>query len=556
MRGEVTPALDRLIARCLAKNPDERWQTARDLLSELKWIAEPGSHPGAVDAQSTRRVRARVWIWPATAALAVLGMAPFVWTAKPAPIDAIAILPLANVTGDPDLEYLTDGIAESLINALSRVPHVKVMSSAAVARYKGRQVDAREVARELGVKVLVVGKVGQRGDALSISVEMVDAHDNHQIWGQQYNRPLAGIFAVQEDISKEIADNLRISLAGDAGAELAKRFTRSTEAYELYLKGRYYWNKRMPQDLTRSLEYFKQAIDVDPGYALAYAGLADAYNLLGSVGYDVLPPSDVIPKARAAAVQALALDDSLAEAHAAMAFVLRFEFDRPGAEREHRRSVALNPNYATGHQWLASHLWTQGQFDEALVELEQAQALDPMSPLISLNMGRHYYYARDFDRAIEHFAKTLQLDPRAFIAGQLMAMAYVEKGMPGSALEQLARSPAPPGPFLSVLGYVQAVNGDRVAAHRVIADMEALSKHLYMPPYGFALVYVGLGMKDAAFTQLERGRLEHSAYLDYLGVDPSMDRLRSDPRFAALLRRVGLSDVSSVRVAARATRAS
>ena len=244
IRGEVTPALDRLIARCLAKNPDERWQTARDLLSELKWIAEPASHPGTVVVRATRRRRSHAWIWPAAAALAVLGMAPFVWPAKPMPIDAIAILPLANDTGDPKLEYLTDGITETLINVLSQVPHLKVMSSTAVARYKGRQVDAREVGKELGVKALVIGKVGKHEDVLSISIEMVDAHDNRQIWGQQYKRPLAGILAVLEDISKEISDNLRMKLAGAADAALAKRFTRSTEAYELYLKGRHYWNRR------------------------------------------------------------------------------------------------------------------------------------------------------------------------------------------------------------------------------------------------------------------------------------------------------------------------
>ena len=548
LRDDVPPALDHVIAKCLAKKPDERWQTARDVLSELKWIAEP--------AVVARRKRSRARLWFGAAALALLGAAPVVWIARPKPIDAIAILPLVNVSGDPGLEYLSDGIAESLISALSQVPHVRVMSSASVGRYKGLPIDARAVASELHVKAVLVGKVGQHGDTLSISVEMIDGRDNHQIWGRQYSRPLSGIFAIQEEISKEISDNLRLTLTGDAEARVAKRFTESTEAYELYLKGRYYWNKRMPQDLMRSLEYFKQAINADPQYALAYAGLADAYNVLGSVGYDVLSPSDAIPKAKAAAVQAIDLDDQLAEAHAAMGFVLRFEFDRTGAEREHRRSVALNPNYATGHQWLASHLWTQRRFDEALAELEQAQALDPLSPLISLNMGRHFYFARDYDRAIERFQKTLQLDSRQLFAGQLLAMAYVQKGMPDAALTQLRQFPAPPGPWLSVFGYVSALKGDRTSALRVIADLEALSKRRYIPPYAFATVYVGLGMKDEAFKQLERGCLEHSAYLDYLNVEPHMDPLRADARFADLLRCVHLSDVPPVRVAVRAHPAS
>jgi serine/threonine protein kinase/tetratricopeptide (TPR) repeat protein len=551
LRADVPPALDHVVAKCLAKKPDERWQTARDVLSELKWIAEPTSHPSAAGVVSRRGMRSRARLWFAVTALVLLGAAPVVWIARPKPIDAIAILPLVNVSGDPELEYLSDGIAESLISALSQVPRVKVMSSASVGRYKGHPIDARAVASELNVKAVLVGKVGKHGDTLSISVEMIDGRDDHQIWGQQYSRPLAGIFAIQEDISKEISDNLSITLTGDAEARLAKRFTQSTEAYELYLKGRYYSNKRLPQDLMRSLEYFKQAINADPQYALAYAGLADAYNLLGSSGYDVLPPADAIPKAKAAAVRALELDDRLAEAHAAMGFVLRFEIDRTGAERELRRSVALNPNYATGHQWLASYLWTQRRFDEALAQLEQAQALDPLSPLISLNLGRHFYFARDYDRAIELFQKTLQLDPRAFIAGQLLAMTYAQKGMLDRALTQLRQSPAPPGPFLSVFGYVSALKGDRTAAYRVIADLEALSKRRYIPPYHFAMVYVGLGMTDDAFKQLERGCVEHSPYLDFLNVEPHLDPLRADPRFADLLRCARLSDVSPVRVPVR-----
>lgn len=551
LRDDVPPALDHVIAKCLAKKPDERWQTARDVLSELKWIAEPTSQPNAVAGVSSWGMRSRARLWFGVAALMLLAAAPIVWIARPKPIDAIAILPLVNVSGDPELEYLSDGIAESLISALSQVPHVKVMSSAAVLRYKGRPIDARAVASELNVKTVLVGKVGQHGDTLSISVEMIDGRDNYQIWGQQYSRPLSAIFAVQEEISKEISDNLRLRLTGDAEAGLAKRFTQSTEAYELYLKGRYYWNKRSPQDLMRSLEYFKQAITADPRYALAYAGLADAYNVLGSAGYDVLSPSEAIPKAKAAAVRALELDDQLAEAHAAMGFVLRFEFDRAGAEREHRRSVALNPNHATGHQWLASHLWTERRFPEALTQLEQAQALDPLSPLISFNMGRHFYFARDYDRAIALFQKTLQLDSRAFMAGQFLAMVYSEKGMLDRALAQLRQSPAPPGPFLAIFGYVSALNGDRTSAHRVIADLEALSKRQYIPPYAFATVYVGLGMTDDAFKQLDRGCLEHSAYLDYLNVEPHLDRLRADPRFADLLRCVRLSEVPPVRVAVR-----
>lgn len=262
--------------------------------------------------------------------------------------------------------------------------------------------------------------------------------------------------------------------------------------------------------------------------------------VFGSAGYDVLPPLDVLPKAKAAAAQALRLDDQLAEAHATMGFILRFEWSRPAAEREHRRSVQLDPNYATGRQWLASQFWTDGRFDEAIDQLREAQTLDPLSPLISMNLGRHFYYARDYDRAIEAFKKALILDDRNVIAGQMLALAYIAKGLPDAALSQLRQSPAPPGAWLSVLGYVGAATGDAAGAHKVIADLNTLASHRYIPAYAFATVYAGLGDKDKAFQYLDRARDERSAYLDYLNVEPTLDGLRDDPRFIDLLRRVNL----------------
>ena len=262
--------------------------------------------------------------------------------------------------------------------------------------------------------------------------------------------------------------------------------------------------------------------------------------MLGSLGYDVLPPSEVVPRAKAAAQRALELDDQLAEAHAAMGFVLRYEWDRDGAGREHERSVALNSNYATGRQWLASHYWTLGRFDDALAQLEAAQALDPLSPVITLNLGRHYYYARDFDRAIEHFQRTLALDNHFFIAGQLLAVSQLEKGAPALAREQLRATPAPPGPFLGLLSYVRCVSGDRQGALQVLDELKALASRRYVPAYALATAYVGLDMKDAAFEQLDLAVAEHSAYLDYMNLEPTMDPIRGDPRFDAILRRVHL----------------
>jgi TolB-like protein/Tfp pilus assembly protein PilF len=450
------------------------------------------------------------------------------------------VLPLENATGDPSLEYLSDGITEGVIRALSPAPGLKVMSGASVFKFKGRTKDLQAIAKTLRVKALLVGRLEQHAGILSVSMEMIDAADSRQLWGAQYTRTSAGIVSIEDDISREVADSLRLTIAGSGDARRTKRFTESTVAYELYLRGRYYWNRRTPDDLMRSVEFFKQAIAADPKYALAYAGLADAYNVLGSLGYDVLPPSEVVLKAKPAAQRALELDDQLAEAHAAMGFVLRYEWDRDGAGREHERSVALDSNYATGRQWLASHYWTLGRFDDALAQLEAAQALDPLSPVISLNLGRHYYYTRDFDRAIEHFQRTLALDKHFLIAGQLLAVARLEKGAPGLAREQLRATPAPPGAFLGLLSYVRAVTGDRPGALQVLAELKALATRRYIPAYALATAYASLDMRDAAFEQLDLAVAEHSAYLDYMNLEPTMDGLREDPRFEAILQRIHL----------------
>lgn len=447
------------------------------------------------------------------------------------------------------MQYLSDGITEGVIRALSPLPNTKVMSGASVLRYKGHRVDPHEVARALNVATLLVGKVSQRAGILTIDIEVIDGGDSRQVWGQHYTRPINDVFGVDEDIAREVSDTLRVKLSGGSEARLASRFTADTEAYELYLRGRYLWNKRLPHDLLASVSYFKQAIDKDPKYALAYAGLADAYGLLGSAGYDVLAPSEVMPKARAAAERALELDDQLAEAHAAMGCVLRFEWNRAGAEQEHLRAVALDANYVTGRQWLASHFWTQGRFDEALVQLRRAEELDPLSPVISLNLGRHFYYARDYDRAIEHLQKTIALDPKGFLAGQFLALAYMHKRMPDAAMEAVQKFPAPAGAFQGVRGYVDGVRGDRAAAMNVLADLERLSKSRYIPSYALATVYAGLDMKDEAFSKLDRAVAEHSPYLDYLSVEPTLDRLRTDARFLSLLQRVGLRDLPRTRTA-------
>jgi TolB-like protein/Flp pilus assembly protein TadD len=537
VRPDAPVALDRVVARCLARNPENRWQTARDLVSELSWIAEVPAAARRAGTWSAGRLR--IPLAAAIGATVVIG-AGLAWKAQSQAIDSIAVLPLQNASGDPAMEYLSDGFTESVIRALSPLPSLKVMSGASVARYKGQRADPQQVAQLLGVRAVLVGSVSRRDDTLSVNIEVVNGQDNRQMFGEHYTRPLADIFDLQEDIARQIADTLRLHLSGPESRRVVKRFTGNTDAYDLYLKGRYYWNRRTPQELMRSLGFFQDAIGRDPEYALAYAGLADAYDVLGSAGYDVLPPLEVLPRAKAAAAEALRLDDQLAEAHAAMGFVLRFEWNRAAAAREHLRSVELDPNYATGRQWLASQFWTEGRFDLALTQLTQAQALDPLSPLISLNMGRHFYYARDYHRAIDAYQKTLALDPHNLIAGQLLALAYLADGQRDEAQAQLRRAAAPPGAFLGVRGYIAGVTGDTAVARQAIADLETLGARRYIPAYAFATVYAGLGDKNKAFHYLDRAREEHSAYLDYINIEPTLDGLHDDPRFLELLRRVNL----------------
>ena len=548
IRSDAPRSLDRIVKRCLAPDPNERWQTARDLLSEVQWVADRRS--GRSPSVRRRTIVAALGVI-AAAVLAFGGWS--VLNRRDEPINSIAVLPLENASGDPsprvferrdhrrrNQSVVAGARPEGDVRRLGLQIQGQDTRSAGDRRDAARQGAARGPTRAAGGQ-----HFRQHGDDRSPPTAANSGE-------RRYSRTAAEMLNIDEDIAREVSQAVRLRVAGSGEARRAQRFTESTVAYELYLKGRYYWNRRTPDDLLRSVEFFKQAIVADPQYALAYAGLADAYNVLGSLGYDVLPPSEVMPKAKEAALRGLQLDDQLAEAHAAMGFVLRYEWDRQGAGREHERSVALNPNYATGRQWLASHYWTQGRFDEALTQLEAAEALDPLSPVISFNLGRHYYYTRDFARAIEHFRRSLALDSHFFLAGQLLAVSHLEIGDPDRAREQLRATPAPPGPFLGILSYVHGATGDRAGALEVVQQLQRVAARRYVPAYALATAYGNLGMKDAAFEQLDRAATEHSSYLDYMNVEPTMDGLRGDPRFDAILRRINLPSLTVAQSGARA----
>ncbi len=455
-------------------------------------------------------------------------------------ITSIAVLPFANNTGDPNAEYLSDGISESLINSLSQLPGIKVIARSSAFAYKGKQTDLKEVANALGVEAILTGRVTQRGENLSISVELVDARDKTQMWGEQYDRKMSDLLAIQREIAREIGEQLKLKVSG-AEKGLAKHYTESNEAYQLYLKGRFYWDKRTAEALKKSIEYFNQAIEKDPSFALAYAGLADCY----VVPAIRLPPREAMPKAKAAAMRALELDETLAEAHASLGRVLAaYDWDWTNAEKEYKRAIELNPRYAVAHQWYGGYLALMGRSNEAIAERKRALELEPLSLTINFELGLAFYYARDYDQAIEQFQKTLELDqnfppPRAFLPA-----AYEQKGMYGEAIAEFKkaiplRGISEVGFLRAGLGHIYAVSGKKSEARKVLAELKQLSEQGYVPATSVALIYAGLGEKDQAFAWLDKGYEQRAFQMQWLKIEPRWDNLRSDSRFEDLMRRIG-----------------
>lgn len=459
-------------------------------------------------------------------------------------IDSLAVLPFVNVNSDPNADYLSDGITESIINSLSQLPKLRVVSRNTVFRYKGQEVNPQVIGQELGVRAVFTGRVRQLNERLLISTELVDVSNDAQLWGEQYNRTFSDIFEVQEEISREISEKLRLKLSGEQKKKLTKRHTDSAAAYQTYLKGRYYWNKRTLEGLQRGVEYFQQAIALDPNYALAHAGLADSYALLGAVEYGALPPSEAMQKGRAAAVRALQLDDALAEAHASLGYIKIFYWDWQEAEKEYRRAIELNPNYSTAHHWYGHYLTAMGRFDEALVELQRAQELDPLSLAISAGMGWHFYLTRQNKRAIGEYRKTLEMDPNFYMARFLLGLAYEQEAMYEEALAEYQLAGQLSGGSLAMRAapaHAYAMLGRRDEAERVLAEIQRLSNHSYVSPYHVASIYTALGSLEQAFDWLRRACDNRSEGLLWLAVDPILDSLRNDPQFTDIKRRVGLA---------------
>ncbi len=549
---QIHEDLSRVILKCLEKDKEKRFQTAEELLSVLNSIERsipsaekvaPGTKPKTKEFDMPERKRVAPYAYAGLAALMILLIAGgiYVLTQRRKTIDSIAVLPFEN--RNPDTDYLSVGITESLINKLSRLPGLKkVIARGSVFRYKGKEIDPQAAGQELGVDAVLISQMSQRGDELSISVELMRVRDSGHIWGNQYKQKISEVLTIQEEISSSITDGLRLKLTEKELKSLTKRETENTDAYQAYLKGRYHWNKRTAEGFQKGIEYFEQAIEKDPVYALAYAGIADCYSFLG--WHDFFPSGDVYPKARAAAEKALEIDESLSEAHTSLAFVkYLYDWDWPGAEREFRRAIELNPSYATAHQWYAQYLSSRQRQDDAIAEVKRAQELDPISLSIIHSLGLILYQGRQYDQAIEQFQKILEMDPNYIAAHWYLAYPYIQKGRYGEAIAELHTAIELSGrrdaPLVALLGVVYSHSGEVDKANKVIEELVELSKQRYVAPCYIVFIYAGLGEKDKAFEWLDRGYEVRDDWFDVLKASPMFDGLRSDPRFEQMLKKTG-----------------
>ncbi|HYL85081.1 MAG TPA: winged helix-turn-helix domain-containing protein [Candidatus Angelobacter sp.] len=476
------------------------------------------------------------------------------WRARPQPVAArlmLAVLPFENLTGDAGQEYFSDGLTEEMISQLGRLDpeHLGVIARTSVMHYKNNQKAMDQIGRELAVQYVLEGSVRRDGDKVRVTAQLVEMKNQTPIWSRQYDRELSGLLTLQGEIAQEIADEIQITLGSGRKVFASDRkppvSPNSYEAYDLYLKGRYFWNKRTKEGFQQAAEFFQQSITKDPNYARAYAGLADTFGLMST--WSLVAPNEFMPKARAAALSALQIDDSLAEAHTSLALVAEnYDYDWQTAEKEYRRAIELDPGYATAHQWYAECLSFQGRFEEALAESERARQLDPLSLIIATDHGAILYFSRQYDRAIEEFLAVQAMEPN-FSRAHMVTLAYVEKGMFAEAFADADKWHHSDGtPVWEVQAFILARAGQQEQARRMFAKWELWHKGPQAPvTFAPIMAYVGMRRNDEAIALLQKSYAEHSNPIMEINVAPYCDPLRSDPRFQDLLRRVGFADSST-----------
>ncbi len=506
-RSSVPGAVDRAVRRALAKAPIDRFATATDFSSALRLSAR-GNGPS--EGRS------------------------------------IVVLPFTSLSLDPQNEYFSDGLSEDLINALTHIKDLRVAARTSAFSFKGRSVDARVIGQELNVGTVLEGSVRKAGNRLRITAELTNADTGYHIWSEQYDRDMGDVFAVQDEITQAIVDALKVELMESDAVASSQRHTDDLDAYHLYLKGRYYWNKSDTESFWKAIENYQAAIEVDPAYARAYVGLADAYASLGDAGHSAISPRDAFSTARVAVRKALELDDGLSEAYASLGHLKMHEFVWEDAERAFKRAIALNPNHPSAFRFYAFFFAGRGRSEEAIAALGRALDLDPVSLGIMTDLGVLSYLARDYDRAIRQYEKVLEMDPGFTRAYVTLGSAYAQKGMHTEAIEttRKAMDLTEDRSKLAPLGRAYGLAGMKDEALEAVAGLKELSKRRYVTPYAYTLIYASLGDRDTALSYLQRAFDESVSDLIYVNVDPFLDALRGDPRFTALLQGVGFEAAS------------
>ncbi len=577
--AEIPKELRRLVEKCLRKDREERYQTVKDLLVDLKDVRqelefqnklERTASPNREESK-TQIINAATTDAPQTTSsaeyiageiknhkigfvvlsvliLAAIGFGYWFFANRvtnATPIESIAVLPFVNESGSADVEYLSDGMTETLISSLSQLPKLNVKARSSVFRYKGKDTDARTIGKELNVQAILNGTVVQRGQDLALHIELIDTQTESVLWSADYKQPMANLVSLQSEITRDVSSKLKIKLTGADERKLAKNYTANTEAYQLYLKGLYYWNKFPSKEYEKSRDYFQQAIDVDPTYALAYSGLAGYYGF--RVNNGLVPPNEWL-KSEAAAIKALALDESVGEAHISLAAARMYYYrDWVGAEREFKQAIELSPNYSETHQLYGSYLIIRGRSVEGLAERKKALELEPLSVRLNRNMGRAFYWTRDYDRAIEQYQKTLELDPNDDFTHELLGYAFEQKGMQKEAVAEWSKALTLTGDndLAIILERTYAASGFNTAVRTLWQKkLEQLNEKAkrgeYVPAMNYALAYTRLADKEQAFAWLTKAEQERNRLIFEIKLDPIYESLRDDPRFQDLLRRVGL----------------